>query len=89
MTTKVKIEDIQFVTAELKKLFTNHYKDFNDWETTFLRDMFSLIEVETPLTEKQIFALYKAYFKHVEGDEDELEDWAREHGLIHLYSQRH
>jgi len=88
VTTKVKYEDIKFVNEEIQKLFKGDYKDFNDWERTFLTDMNGLIQLETPLSEKQIYQLYKAYFKHIEGDESEAEDWAREHGLIHLYRPR-
>lgn len=84
MTKPVKIDDIQFVNAELQKLLGGHYPDFNDWERGFLLDMARLIELNVSLTAKQVFNLYKAYFKHVEGDESELEDWAREHGMMHL-----
>lgn len=89
MTTRVKIEDIIFVDSEISKLFRNCYNGFNEWETKFLRDVHDLISMSTPLSEKQLLHLYKAYFKHVESDEDALEDWAREHGLLHLMQPRY
>jgi len=86
MTASIKIEDIKFVNAELRKLLTAG-TTLNDWETKFVRDIGDLIDVDTALSKKQIFYLYRTYFQRVEDDMDAFEDWCDNFGFRIMWQE--
>lgn len=81
-----KLEDIVFTCAEVVKLLSNP-DTLNDWETKFVRDMNDLIGVSTPLSRKQLYQLYKIYFKHVEDDRDAFDDFCSNYKFRDLLSE--
>lgn len=76
---RLELEDILFVNTEIQKAFKAGYDRFNTWETRFVIDMAALIELETPLSKKQLFYLYKIYYEHIINDKEEFDDWCVEH----------
>lgn len=83
MSRIVRIDDIIYTTKECVKLLTG--TNYNDWERQFIQNIHELVNLDTALTPKQIYHLYKIYFKHIEGDIDELENWCREYGFIEYW----
>lgn len=86
------IEDIKYVLGELKKYYSTNAKDFTPWEQDFLRDIFLIMSVIEAgggygFTNKQLFNIYKLYYKHIEGDDFEFEGFCTDNGMKSLWNE--
>lgn len=84
MTTQI---DLAYVSKETRKYWKTNPKEISDFEERFLTTTLDLVDSGVSISQKQLYWLYRIYYKHIEGDMDMFEEWVNHNGMRAIHQE--